>query len=41
MTGVEVARRVRDAGMRTACAILFQHLEPAFSRAALDAGASG
>jgi len=40
MTGVEVARKVRDLGLRTAVVLLSMHIEPAFVRAALDAGAS-
>ncbi len=40
MTGVEVARKVRDLGLRTAVVLLSMHVEPAFVRAALDAGAS-
>jgi DNA-binding NarL/FixJ family response regulator len=40
MTGIEVARAVRDAGLRTAVALLSMHSEPSFVRAGLDAGAS-
>jgi DNA-binding NarL/FixJ family response regulator len=39
--GVEVARKVRDQGLGTAVVILSMHKEPAFVRAALDAGAMG
>jgi DNA-binding NarL/FixJ family response regulator len=41
MTGIEVARAVRDAGLRTAVVLLSMHSEPSFVRAGLDAGASG
>ncbi len=41
MTGIEVARKLRDSGLETASVILSQHVEPAFFRAALEAGASG
>jgi DNA-binding NarL/FixJ family response regulator len=41
LTGIEVARRVRDAGVRTAVVVLSRHREPSFVTAALEAGASG
>jgi DNA-binding NarL/FixJ family response regulator len=41
MTGIEVARKVRDAGIATATVLLSMHREAEFVRAALDAGASG
>lgn len=41
LTGIEVARRLRDAGVPTAVVILSLHGQPAYVRAALDAGASG
>jgi DNA-binding NarL/FixJ family response regulator len=40
MTGIEVARQVRDAGLTTAIVLLSMHAEPAIVRAGLDAGAS-
>jgi DNA-binding NarL/FixJ family response regulator len=40
MTGIEVARKVRDAGQRTAVVLVSIHDEPSFVRAGLEAGAS-
>jgi len=40
LTGVEIARRVRDDGLRTAVVLLSTDEEPALARAALEAGAS-
>jgi two-component system response regulator NreC len=41
MTGIEVARKLRDAGARTSVVLLSAHHEAAFVRDALLAGASG
>ncbi len=41
MTGIEVARKVRDLGLATAVVLLSMHRESEFVRAGLDAGASG
>lgn len=41
MTGIEVARAIRDAGLRTATILLSMYMEPGVVRAALDAGVSG
>jgi DNA-binding NarL/FixJ family response regulator len=40
LTGIELARKVRDAGLRTAVVILSMHREASFVRASLNAGAS-
>jgi DNA-binding NarL/FixJ family response regulator len=40
MTGIELARAVRDAGLPTAVVLLSMHSEPSFVRAGLEAGAS-
>ncbi len=41
MTGIEVARKVRDQGLGTAVVLLSVHKEAALVREGLDAGASG
>lgn len=41
MTGIEVARKVRDLGLKTAVVLLSMHTERAFVKAGLEAGASG
>jgi DNA-binding NarL/FixJ family response regulator len=41
MTGIEVARKVRDLGLRTAVVLVSARDEPAFVRGAVSAGASG
>jgi two-component system response regulator NreC len=40
-TGIDVARRIRESGGATAVVILSAHDEPAYVRAALEAGARG
>ncbi len=40
MTGIEIARKVRDQGLRTAVVLVSAHHEAAYVRGAVDAGAS-
>lgn len=41
LTGIEIVRKVQDAGLRTAVVLLSMHQEAAFVRAGIQAGASG
>lgn len=41
LTGIEVARKVRDAGLRTAIVLLSMHDQSSFVKAGIEAGISG